>query len=268
MVEHSSGKARLYIGDPRQTMQKGAVFDLAEASSHYLSRVMRCQAGDKVLLFNGRDGEWLAEITQCSKKTVSVSLLARTREQTPVPDFWLVFAPIKSGRIDYMAEKATELGVRALYPVKTDHTVMSRVNIERLQAHCVEAAEQTERMDVPVVHDYQPLHDFLSHWPEERTLLFADETGGGDEATRQRMLEPGAYGLLIGPEGGFSQRELEHLRRLPFARGISLGPRVLRADTAALAALTYLQLAAGDWDQSPAWRTRNMEEVVHGTGTA
>jgi 16S rRNA (uracil1498-N3)-methyltransferase len=225
---------------------------LSEAQAHYLRHVMRREEGAALLLFNGRDGEWQARLSLRGKKAAVAEVGARTREQAAEPDIWLCFAPVKRARIDYIAEKATELGVSVLQPVITRHTNVERVNVERLYANAVEAAEQTERLSVPEVRAPVDLARLLDTWPAGRRLLMCDETGGGppiagalgelDEAARAAP-----WAIVIGPEGGFAGPELAALRRMKDVMAVGLGPRILRADTAALAALACWQAMAGDW---------------------
>jgi 16S rRNA (uracil1498-N3)-methyltransferase len=230
----------------------GGEVPLEEAQVHYLRNVMRRPDGAPLLLFNGRDGEWHARLAFRGKKSAVAELGERRREQAPEPDVWLCFAPVKRARIDYVAEKATELGVSVLQPVVTQHTAVERVNIGRLQANAIEAAEQTERLTVPKVRESIDLGQLLDRWPDGRRLMMCDETGGGppiaealsalDEAARAAP-----WAIVIGPEGGFAERELQALRRIKDVTSVGLGPRILRADTAALAALACWQALLGDW---------------------
>jgi 16S rRNA (uracil1498-N3)-methyltransferase len=208
----------------------------------YLGAVLRLGPGDRVKLFDDRSGEWLAEIAQAGKKRCTLTVVERLRERESVPDLWLLFAPIKRGRIDWLVEKATELGVARLQPVITRRTIVERLNLERLRAHTIEAAEQCERTALPELAEPVKLDALLKSWPADRPLYFADERGGEPFAPT-----PGPAAILIGPEGGFTDEEREGVRALPQARPISLGPRILRADTAALAALSLWMAAAGDW---------------------
>jgi 16S rRNA (uracil1498-N3)-methyltransferase len=237
--------ARLYVAP---ALGDGVAIRLEAAQAHYVNTVLRLGRGDVVALFNGRDGEWLGRIDGFGRGWCSVTLVEQRREQQPEPDLWLVFAPIKRGRIDFLAEKATELGVSDLFPVQTSHTVVGRVNLERLRANAVEAAEQTERLTVPAVHEPQELAALLARWPAERRLLLCDESGAA-APIGEVLGETGAarWGVLVGPEGGFAETELDALRKLAFVAPVSLGPRVLRADTAALAALAVVQALIGDW---------------------
>jgi len=213
----------------------------------YLGAVLRLGPGDRVKLFDDRTGEWLAEIAEAGKKRVTLTVGARLREREAVPDLWLLFAPVKRGRIDWLVEKATELGVARLVPVVTRRTVVERLNLQRLRAHTIEAAEQCERTALPELAEPAKLDALLKSWPADRILWFADEGGGEPFAPA-----PGPAAILIGPEGGFTDEERSAIRALPQARPVSLGPRILRADTAALAAISLWMAAAGDWRTPPA----------------
>jgi 16S rRNA (uracil1498-N3)-methyltransferase len=226
----------------------GRSVGLAAAQAHYLKHVLRLAPGDAVAIFNGRDGEWLGEIDRLGKDWCSVKLVEQRRAQEPDLDLWLVFAPIKRARIDFLVEKATELGVARLCPVITRRTVVERLNLDRLHAHAIEAAEQTERLTVPVLAEPQPLDRLLAGWPAGRRLLLCDESGTSPPiAAALQHTSAGAWAVLVGPEGGFAETELDALKKLPFVSPVGLGPRVLRADTAALAALAVFQALAGDW---------------------
>jgi 16S rRNA (uracil1498-N3)-methyltransferase len=209
---------------------------------NYLAAVLRLGPGDRVKLFDDKTGEWLAEIAEASKKRVTLTVGERLRERESVPDLWLLFAPVKRGRIDWLVEKATELGVARLLPVITRRTIVERLNLARLRAHAIEAAEQCGRTALPTLAPAEKLDKLLAAWPAERALYFADE-GGGDAFAPT----PGPAAILIGPEGGFTAEERAAIRALPQARPVSLGPRILRADTAALAAVALWMAAAGDW---------------------
>lgn len=244
-MSKSETAARLYVDAP---FTAGAVVPASEAQAHYLLNVMRVAAGRTVALFNGRDGEWHATVAVPAKRRVDFMLVQQTRVQTPAPDLWLAFAPVK--RLEFLAEKASELGVAALLPVFTRHTDVTRVNVDRLRANAVEAAEQCERLTVPAVHEPVSFDAFLTAWPDTRRLYFLDETGGGAPiAEVLSKSSPAPAGFLTGPEGGFAQSELDALRQLPFATALDLGPRILRAETAALAAVTCWQALLGDWAQ-------------------
>jgi 16S rRNA (uracil1498-N3)-methyltransferase len=240
--------ARLYVPTD---LAAGRSVELSAAQAHYLRNVLRLAGGAEIALFNGRDGEFRGRIAAIGKGGCSIALEDQTRAQQAEPDLWLVFAPVKRARIDYLVEKATELGISALHPVRTSRTVVERVNVERLQANAAEAAEQTERLTVPVVHAPEPLPTLIARWPAGRRLILCDERGQAPPiaevvAGQRDGLSAGAA-VLIGPEGGFTESELDGLANLPFVNPVSLGPRVLRADTAALAALAIVQALAGDW---------------------
>jgi 16S rRNA (uracil1498-N3)-methyltransferase len=244
-------KLRLYVTDD---LAAGAGIALSREQTHYLANVMRAGLGDAVALFNGRDGEWAATIAALGKRGAELTVAAALRPQVAEPDLWLAFAPIKRGRIDWIAEKATELGVARLLPVMTARTQMGRVNVERLAANAVEAAEQCERMTVPPVDAPVRLDALLAAWPRHRILYVGDETGHGRPLAEALRAAAGdglagdpPRGVLVGPEGGFAPDELDALDDLPFVTKISLGPRVMRADTAAIAALAVIQALAGDW---------------------
>jgi 16S rRNA (uracil1498-N3)-methyltransferase len=234
---------RLYID---QALGEGAELTLDGAPANYLAAVLRLGPGAQVKLFDDRTGEWLAEIAEAGRKRVSLRLLGKLREREPVPDLWLLFAPIKRGRIDWLVEKATELGVARLVPVLTRRTIVDRLNLERLRSHSIEAAEQCERTALPEMAEPQKLTQLLDGWPEQRTLLFADESGGDPFAAA-----PAPTAILIGPEGGFTDEERAAIRAVPQAKPVSLGPRILRADTAAVAAVSLWMDAAGDWRRHP-----------------
>ncbi len=225
-------------------LSEGAAVTLSAPASHYLGSVMRLGSGDPVKLFDDRSGEWLARVEGGTRKalTVRIEMLLRPRET--VPDLWLCAAPLKRGRIDWLAEKACELGVARLVPVLTARTVVDKLNLDRLRAHMIEAAEQCGRTALPELAEPVTLATLLADWPEARTLLFADETGGAPLAD---VAKPGPAAILIGPEGGFTPAERDSIRAVRQATAIGLGPRILRADTAAAVAVGVWQAAAGDW---------------------
>jgi 16S rRNA (uracil1498-N3)-methyltransferase len=242
-------KARLYISGE---LAAGVAITLQEAQAHYLKNVLRLEPGAKVALFNGRDGEWAARIDGFAKRTSTLTLLEPRRPQAPDPDLWLLFAPLKRARIDFLVEKATELGAARLCPVVTRRTIAERINLDRLRAHAIEAAEQTERLSVPVLAEPEPLDRVVAGWPAGRRLLLCDESGSAPPiAAVLQESRAEAWAVLVGPEGGFAETELDALRKLSFVSPVGLGPRVLRADTAAVAALAVLQALAGDWRTPP-----------------
>jgi 16S rRNA (uracil1498-N3)-methyltransferase len=215
--------------------------------AHYLFGVMRRKAGARVALFNGRQGEWQAEVVQAGKRGGVLLCRRQSRPQQDPPDLWLLFAPIKKARTDFIVEKATEMGVARILPVQTEFTNSDRIRQDRLQAHAVEAAEQCGGTFVPPVAELQKLGRVLDSWPEDRQLLFCDESKVGQHVAELGDLAAGRWAILTGPEGGFSAPEAERLRALPFTTSFSLGPRILRADTAVVAALALWQKALGDW---------------------
>ena len=238
-------KTRLYVDAP---LAEGAAIGLDHERAHFLRHVLRLEPGDKVAVFNGRDGEWTARIDGFGKGWCSLAAEELRRAQDAAPDLWLAFAPIKKGRIDMIAEKACELGVSRLLPVFTRHTDPNRVNTDRLAANAVEAAEQCERLSVPEVAQPQQLFQMLADWPADRALIALAETGAAEPlAAVAGRLKGRKVGFLVGPEGGFAQMELDELARHPSCVAAGLGPRVLRAETAVFAALAVGQALAGDW---------------------
>ena len=215
--------------------------------SRYLTQVMRLKAGDDLLVFNGRDGEWRCTVAEVLKKGVILRAEEQVRPQTFGPDLELIVAVVKKARVETIVEKAAELGARRVRLVLTKRTNADRIRLDRLDAIAEEAAEQTGRMDVPAVDDPIKLDALLDGWETGRRLMFCDETGGAPAVSSLRDACEGPWSILIGPEGGFSPEEGERLRSLPFTTAVSLGPRILRADTAAIAAMTLWQAAVGDW---------------------
>lgn len=234
---------RLYVDHP---LGAGQTVPLGPAQSRYLFTVMRKAAGDAVHVFNGRDGEWRAEIAAAGRKGGALALSWPVAAQQRPADLWLVFAPLKKTRTDFVVEKAAELGVARIVPALTDFTNAERVRRDRLQAHAVEAVEQCGGTHVPEVAEAVRLGALLDAWPAERRVLFCDETRAGP-ATALAGLPDAPWAVLIGPEGGFSPAERARLGALAGAVPVALGPRILRADTAAVAALTLWQAALGDW---------------------
>ncbi|WP_223423239.1 16S rRNA (uracil(1498)-N(3))-methyltransferase [Tateyamaria pelophila] len=241
----NDAKIRLYVEHP---LGQGQSVVLSREQAHYLFGVMRLSVGAAVLLFNGSDGEWRAEVVEAGKRSGVLTCVTKTRDVHLPPDLWLMFAPIKKARTDFIVEKAAEMGARRIVPVQTEFTNAGRVQRDRLQAHAVEAAEQCGGTFVPEVAEMQRLDRALATLGERR-LLFCDEAmvGAGAGDTPALRDNPGPWAILIGPEGGFSERERARLHGLDQAHAVSLGPRILRADTAAVAALTLWQMALGDW---------------------
>ena len=230
---------RLYVDPP---LSAGIAVALGPAQANYLGNVLRLGVGGRVLLFDGVAGEWLAEVVEVGKKRLVLGVGEATRPQEATPDLTLAFAPVKKGRVDWLVEKAVELGVSHLRPVMTQRTIVDRLNLERMRAHIVEAAEQCGRTALATIAEPVRLDRFLAS--HQGTLYFADESGGTAAA---RAFVPGAATILTGPEGGFTPDEAATIRATPGATAISLGPRILRAETAALAAVAAWMSAVGDW---------------------
>jgi 16S rRNA (uracil1498-N3)-methyltransferase len=235
---------RLYV---TSDLQEGARVILGANQAHYLINVLRLPIGGEVLLFNGRDGEWSAKVSAAGKKSAEVTCKSQTRVQDQVPNLTLMFAPVKGDRTDYIVEKATELGVGTIIPVITERTIVRKINREKLQARCIEAAEQCERLSVPEVAEPIALHTLFSPMADGNMILFADEAGDAQTIAQVLSATQSRVSLLIGPEGGFTPAERAKLRATNHIRPISLGPRVLRADTAVFAGLALVQSAWGDW---------------------
>ena len=242
-------RVRLHIAGP---LARGQPAEMTRDQAHYLSGVMRLGPGDTLTVFDGRSGAWRARIEAVSKRGGSLMVEEEVAPQRDPPDLWLLFAPIKKARTDFIVEKACELGASRILPVATDHTNSERIRRDRLQAHAVEAAEQCGGTFVPEVAEIAPLGQYLDDWPDGRALVFCDEALSDDPAWTDGAGRGGALpaapaAILVGPEGGFSPAERARLRAHPQASAIGLGPRILRADTAAVAALTLWQAARGDW---------------------
>lgn len=252
MAKYEFKMQRLFL---RHILAEGARVEADRSQANYLLNVLRLKDGDYVLVFNGKDGEWLAKVASSGRRDCAMQLIEKTREQVDRNDLMYLFAPLKHARLDYMVQKAVEMGAGSLKPVMTQHTQVSRVNLERMEANVIEAAEQCGVLCVPEVLSPQSLTDVLDIWNEaqpNRKLLFCDE---GEKTTNPivtlaHIKEAGdqPLALLVGPEGGFSEEEREYLRSLDFVTPIPLGPRILRADTAAVAALTVVQATLGDWN--------------------
>lgn len=225
-----------------------AEIPLTREQANYLVNVMRRDTGDLLLVFNGRDGEWRARLEIAGKRQVSLVLENRARAQSGGPDLHYLFAPLKRSRLDYMVQKATELGVARLQPVLTRHTIAERVNGERMRANVIEAAEQCGILRIPEIAAPERFDRVLAAWDPARRLVFCDESAPiGDPIAALRTITPGPLAVLIGPEGGFAPEEREALIALPFVVRLAMGPRIMRADTAAVAALTLVNAVLGDW---------------------
>lgn len=236
---------RLFVKEPLSLHEK---LDLNETQSHYLKNVLRMREGSEVLLFNGKDGEWRAKIHEIKKKIVVLELVAKEREQTEPADLVYCFAPLKHARLDYMIQKAVEMGASVLQPVMTHFTQVTRLNEERIHANIIEACEQCGILSISSCRSPITLPALLDNWQKERYLIFCDEAAETQNPLEiLRSLPPAPAAVLIGPEGGFSDEERSQLERCSFVHAIPLGPRILRADTAAVAALAVIDATLGDW---------------------
>jgi len=243
-LHDTGGKVRLHV---EAALSDGARVVLEDAQAHYLLHVMRAKTGARVSLFNGRDGEWLARVAETAKRSCTLVGERQTRAQDATPDVWLCFAPVKKTPADYVVQKATELGVRALQPVFTRRTIVTRINEERMKANAIEAAEQSERLTVPEIREAVTLDKLLRAWPRERSVLFCDEGGDAQPiAKAAAKIDTNSIAILTGPEGGFDPAERDAIRSQSFVVPVTLGPRILRADTAALASLAIWQALRGD----------------------
>nr|WP_254799338.1 16S rRNA (uracil(1498)-N(3))-methyltransferase [Falsochrobactrum sp. TDYN1] len=240
---------RLYI---EAGLGDGACVETTLQAAHYLAHVLRLKEGDEILAFNGQDGEWKMRLRPEGKKRLFLESIEQTRPQPQPCDLIYCFAPLKQGRLDYMVQKAVEMGAGILQPVITQHTQMAKLGTDRIRANAIEAAEQCGVLSVPECREAERFGQFLEQWDTSRRLIFCDEGHEADDPLATlSQLQPGPYGVLIGPEGGFSEEERKLLRSLPFVTAIPLGPRILRADTAAVAALTLVQAVLGDWKTRP-----------------
>ena len=237
-------RIRLYVDQP---LSPGQPVALSRDQAHYLFGVMRREIGDAVALFNGRDGEFMSDVSERGKRAGTLRVSHQTRPLLLPPDLWLVFAPIRKARTDFIVEKATEMGAARIQPVQTKFTNAERLRQDRLQAHAIEAAEQCGGTYVPPVDAMIPLERLLDQWPDDRRLMFCDEALAGKKAGPGTAERGQPWAILIGPEGGFSAKERDLIAAHPAACPVSLGPRILRADTAAVAALTLWQSMLGDW---------------------
>ncbi len=236
---------RLYV--PHRLTQ-GEPVEADPQQAHYLLNVMRMTSGSEVLVFNGQHGEWLARLVEAGKKKAQLVPVAQTRAQPAPSDLLYCFAPLKQGRLDYMVQKAVEMGAGQLQPVITQHTQLSTVGLDRLQANAIEAAEQCGILAIPQVMQVVKLDRLLWEWEPGRRLIFCDESAETNNPTEAlKSISESKIGLLVGPEGGFSEDERRQLKSLPYVTPVPLGPRILRADTAAVAALAVIQSTIGDW---------------------
>jgi len=236
-------KIRLFVD---HTLGKAQSVPLNKDQAHYIFSVMRKSIGETILIFDGNNGEWEASIEEISKKSGVLLCIKQTKPQIMPPDLWLFFSPLKKVRTDFIVEKATELGVAKIIPVQTEHTNADRVNLSRLSAHAIEAAEQCGGTYIPKIEELQKINEVLENFPLDRRLLFCDEKLQASEVNLEN-LKKGKWAILVGPEGGFSEIERNYLKGLKFTFSISLGPRILRADTAAVTAISLWQNYLGDW---------------------
>lgn len=236
---------RLFLPQP---MQDGGTVEPDAQQTHYLTNVLRMQEGAQVLVFNGMDGEWLAQLRVAGKKRITLALAMQVRPQPKPSDLVYCFAPLKVGRLDYLIQKAVEMGAGVLQPVLTQHTQMSNVGVDRIRANAIEAAEQCGILAIPQVREVVKLERLIWEWDATRRLIFCDEGADtNNPVPALKAITEHHLGLLIGPEGGFSDEERQQLRGLPYVTAIPLGPRILRADTAAVAAMAVIQATIGDW---------------------
>jgi 16S rRNA (uracil1498-N3)-methyltransferase len=235
---------RLFVD---QTLSNASDVALSREQAHYVLNVLRMNAGDALSVFNAVDGEWLAYLTDVKKKDASIRCERRLSEAAPPPDIDYVFAPLKHARLDYMVQKATELGARRLRPVITARTIAERVNLDRMRANAIEAAEQCNLVFVPEVLEPVSLNAAIRDWDAARTLIYCDETAERSDPLKILDTVNTPAAILVGPEGGFTEEERAMLKKLDYVRAISLGPRIMRADTVAIAAFALVQAAIGDW---------------------
>lgn len=235
-------KIRLFVDHP---LGAGQSVPLSREQAHYLFGVMRLSVGASLKVFDGKTGEWLAQVAEAGKRGGTLVLVEHLRPLKNPPDLWLLFAPVKKARTDFIVEKAVEMGAAIIQPVQTDYTNSGRIQRQRLQAHAMEAAEQCGATSVPSIEEMVRLDRLLDAWDATRQIMFCDESETGSKPLLPEL--PGPWSILIGPEGGFSERERKRLRGLNHAHPVALGPRVLRAETAAVAAMAIWQNAFGDW---------------------
>ncbi len=236
---------RLYT---KEELKPNKTFLLNEEQTHYLKNVVKYSPKDTLLCFDNKRGEFLCDIVAFNKKTAEVIIKSQTKDFSPCPDIWLLFAPLKKDKTDFVIEKATELGVKKIIPTLTRYTITTNIKTERYIQQAIEASEQSRRTDIPEISSPATLDELLSKWDTTRTLFFMDETLESPSFLEQLQQTPSSpSAILIGPEGGFSTEELSILKSKSFAKGATLGPRILRAETAALSALSCWQMILGDW---------------------
>lgn len=241
-----TAKVRLFYS---QNLSNQNDIFLNDDATHYLLNVLRMSCGEELKVFDGQSGEYLAEIVACNKKSCQLKLLEKCGDFVQSPDLWLMFAPVKKDKTDFILAGATELGVRKIIPTITQRTISDKIRKERYTAQVIEASEQSRRTDVPIVEEPVGLEKILKAWDPERTLYYMDETGHGEDILQAFTQTPHNIkaAILVGPEGGFAETELEELRKCSFAKGVSLGKRILRAETAVMASLSCWQAICGDW---------------------
>lgn len=244
MTLKKTAKIRLFVDTP---LCLGEQILLSEKQSHYLQNVMKQEKGGRILCFDGKNGEYECELVECGKKACLAEVLQKTQDFYVCPDIWLLFAPVKKDQTDFIIQKATELGIKKIVPVITERTISDKVKKERFVLQAVEACEQCRRVDVPGIEEAISLDKLLSAWNTERKLYFMDETGGGKNIRDMFAKAAAPAAVLVGPEGGFSEKELEKLRKQPYAEAVTMGKRILRAETAVAAALSCWQALSGDW---------------------
>lgn len=237
-------KIRLFV---ETNLKDNSLLSLNESQSHYLQNVMKQNIGDVIRCFDNANGEYDCEIVACGKKRCEIKTLNKTKDYYQCPDIWLLFAPVKKEQTDFIIQKATELGTKKIVPTITERTISDKVKKERFTLQAIEACEQCRRVDIPEVSDAVQLDKLLANWDKSRTLYFMDETGNGENITSVFSSASAPLAILVGPEGGFSEKELEKLRNLPYTKAVVMGKRILRAETAVVAALSCWQALSGDW---------------------
>ncbi len=246
MAIHDFSAERLFV---EASLTSGAEIICSSTQTNYLINVLRLKLNDEILIFNGIDGEWRARISMLSRRSCTLVASQQTREQVAGPDLEYLFAPLKRARLDYMVQKAVEMGVRSLRPVLTRRTTPDRVNLHRMRANAIEAAEQCGILHLPRIEEPRKFAAVLESWSEERTLIVCDESAPqSNPVDALRSVQPGPIAVLVGPEGGFDTEERNQLLAHPKVCTISLGPRIMRADTAAVAALALVNACLGDWN--------------------